>query len=41
MTFIVSQNGKAFQTDLGDQTEAAAGAIQDYNPDDSWSLVTD
>ena len=41
MTFIVSQNGKIFQTDLGDQTGAAAAAMQVYDPDDSWSLVTE
>ncbi len=41
MTFIVSQNGKIFQTDLGDLTEGAAAAIQVYDPDDSWTLVTE
>jgi hypothetical protein len=41
MTFIVSQNGKVFQTDLGDLTEGAATAIQVYDPDDGWTLVTE
>jgi DUF2950 family protein len=41
MTFMVSQNGKVFQTDLGDLTEGAAKAIQVYDPDDSWTLVTE
>jgi hypothetical protein len=41
MTFMVSQNGKVFQTDLGDLTEGAASAIQVYDPDDSWTLVTE
>ena len=41
MTFVVSQNGKVFQTDLGDLTEGAAAAIQVYDPDDSWTLVTE
>jgi hypothetical protein len=41
MTFIVSQNGKVFQTDLGDLTEGAASAIQVYDPDDGWTLVTE
>jgi hypothetical protein len=41
MTFMVSQNGKVFQTDLGDLTAGAATAIQVYDPDDGWTLVTD
>jgi len=41
MSFIVNQNGKVYQKDLGDETEAGAAAIQDYDPDDSWALVTD
>lgn len=41
MTFIVNQNGKVYQKDLGENTAAGAAAVQDYNPDDSWSLVTD
>jgi hypothetical protein len=41
MTFIVSQNGKVFQTDLSDLTEGAAAAIQVYDPDDGWTLVTE
>jgi hypothetical protein len=40
-TFIVSQNGKVFQTDLGDLTAGAATAIQVYDPDDGWALVTE
>jgi DUF2950 family protein len=41
MSFIVNQNGRVYQKDLGDETDAGAAAIQDYDPDDSWSLVTD
>jgi len=41
MTFIVSQNGKVFQTDLGDLTGGAAAAIQVYDPDDGWTLVAE
>jgi hypothetical protein len=41
MTFMVSQNGKVFQTDLGDLTEGAAAAIQVFDPDDSWTLVAE
>jgi hypothetical protein len=39
MTFVVSQQGKVYQKDLGEDTALAAAAIQDYNPDDSWTLV--
>lgn len=39
MTFIVSQNGRVYQKDLGEKTEVGAAAIQEYNPDDSWSEV--
>ena len=37
MTFIVNQQGKVYQKDLGEKTEVNAAAIQDYNPDDSWT----
>jgi hypothetical protein len=39
MTFVVSQNGRIYQKDLGEETEVGAAAIQDYNPDSSWSEV--
>ncbi len=39
MTFIVSQNGRVNQKDLGEKTEVGAAAIQEYNPDDSWTEV--
>jgi hypothetical protein len=41
MTFIVNQNGKVYQKDLGEKTEVGAAAIQDYNPDSSWTEVKD
>lgn len=41
MTFIVNQNGRVYQKDLGDKTEVGAAAIQDYNPDSSWTEVKD
>ncbi|HUL05593.1 MAG TPA: DUF2950 domain-containing protein [Candidatus Acidoferrum sp.] len=37
MTFIVNQNGRVYQKDLGEKTEVNAAAIQDYNPDSSWT----
>jgi Protein of unknown function (DUF2950) len=39
MTFVVSHQGKIYQKDLGEDTALAAAAIQEYNPDDSWTLV--
>jgi hypothetical protein len=39
MTFVVSQQGKVYQKDLGEDTALAAAAIQEYNPDDSWTPV--
>jgi len=37
MTFIVNQDGKVLQTDLGPNTTASAGSIQRYNPDNTWT----
>jgi hypothetical protein len=39
MTFIVNQNGRVYQKDLGDKTEVGAAAVQVYDPDGSWSEV--
>ncbi|HTO81341.1 MAG TPA: DUF2950 domain-containing protein [Methylomirabilota bacterium] len=39
MTFVVSHQGKIYQKDLGKDTALAAAAIQEYNPDDTWTLV--
>lgn len=39
MTFIVDQDGKAREKDLGQQTATAAAQINSYNPDDSWKTV--
>jgi hypothetical protein len=38
MAFIVNQNGRTFQKDLGEETEFAVIG-QDYDPDGSWSEV--
>lgn len=38
MTFIVNQNGRIYQKDLGEETEFAVIG-QDYDPDGSWSEV--
>jgi hypothetical protein len=37
MTFIVNQNGRVYQKDLGEKTEVGAAAIQDYDPGSSWT----
>ena len=39
MTFIVNQQGKIYQRNLGPKTEAAAQALTTYDPDAGWSLV--
>jgi hypothetical protein len=39
MTFIVSQSGKVYEADLGDDTELNAASIQQFDLDDDWSVV--
>jgi hypothetical protein len=41
MTFIVNQDGKVYQRNLGEKTAKCAGAIKEYNPDSNWTLVQD
>jgi hypothetical protein len=41
MTFMVNQQGKIYQKDLGDDTDLAAAALQSYELDDSWTLTKD
>ena len=36
MTFIVNQQGKVYQKNLGEKTEALAQEIEEYNPDETW-----
>jgi len=36
MTFIVNQDGKIYQKDLGPKTAAIASAMTAYNPDKTW-----
>lgn len=36
MTFVVNQDGVAYQKDLGEKTSELAKAIQEYNPDSTW-----
>lgn len=39
MTFIVNQQGRVYQKDLGPDTVKLAAAITAYDPDASWKLV--
>lgn len=41
MTFIVNQDGKVYQRNLGEKTSQIAGAMKEYNPDSEWTLVPD
>ena len=39
MTFIVNQDGKVYQKDLGPDTEKLGAAMTEYNPDAGWSRL--
>jgi hypothetical protein len=39
MTFIVNQQGRVYQKDLGPKTGQIAGAMLEYNPDPTWKFV--
>jgi hypothetical protein len=41
MTFIVNQQGRVYQKNLGPNTGKLAAAMTEYNPDPSWKLVGD
>ena len=41
MTFIVNQDGKIFQRNLGKDTYRIANRMNEYNPDHNWTLVQD
>lgn len=38
-TFLVSHDGRAFQKDLGSETETIAQAMVRFDPDSSWEVV--
>ncbi|MCB1488934.1 MAG: DUF2950 domain-containing protein, partial [Bauldia sp.] len=40
-TFVVNQYGTVYQKDLGDETDRLAGEITLFDPDDTWSVVTE
>lgn len=39
MTFIVNQQGRVYQKNLGPDTEQIASAMTEYDPDQTWKLV--
>ena len=39
MTFIVNQQGRVYQKNLGADTDRIAGALAEYNPDPTWKRV--
>lgn len=39
MTFIVNQQGRVYQKNLGPKTAQIAGAMTEYDPDPSWTIV--
>jgi hypothetical protein len=41
MTFIVNQQGRVYQKDLGPKTSKLAGRMSAYDPDPSWTLSPD
>ncbi len=41
MTFLVSHQGRVYEKDLGAQTREITRGIQAYDPDDTWTEVTD
>jgi hypothetical protein len=41
MTFIVNQDGRVYQKDLGPDTPATARAMKTFDPDSTWAKVED
>jgi hypothetical protein len=41
MTFIVNQQGRVYQKDLGPKTAKIAGTMKAYDPDKTWNLSPD
>lgn len=39
MSFMISREGMVYEQDLGPDTIKIASALQEYNPDQNWSLV--
>ena len=41
MTFVVNQEGRVYEKNLGPRTSQIAAAMTEYNPDSTWGLVRD
>jgi len=41
MTFVVNQEGRVYEKNLGPRTKEIAGAMTEYNPDSTWMLNRD
>ena len=41
MTFIVNQQGRVYQKDLGPQTAKTVGKMRAYDPDKTWTISPD
>jgi hypothetical protein len=41
MTFIVNQQGRVYQKDLGEKTDKLARKMKEFDPDPSWQLSPD
>jgi hypothetical protein len=41
MTFVVNQQGRVYQKDLGEQTAKIADKMKAYDPDPSWRISPD
>jgi hypothetical protein len=39
MTFIVNQDGKVYQKNLGPETMKIAQEMKSYDPESTWTLV--
>lgn len=39
MTFVINQEGRVYEKNLGPGTAQLAGAMTEYNPDPAWKLV--
>jgi hypothetical protein len=39
MTFVINQEGRVYEKDLGPRSAQVAGAMTEYNPDPTWKLV--
>jgi len=41
MTFIVNQQGRVYQKDLGSKTSKLVGSMKEYSPDGTWAVSPD